>query len=124
MLKHLKLWMLAVLFAAAAGYSHAGCITNDKWTGPDKTQHFVVGAGIGAAGTLLANGDWRYGVALGALAGGLKEYSDSRHPEAHTCSLQDFAVTVAGAAAGSYGMRLFIVPKRGGATIYYQTPLQ
>jgi uncharacterized protein YfiM (DUF2279 family) len=73
----------------------------DEWTGRDKTLHFLGGAAIGAAVT-LATDKPLYGIAAGAAVGLAKELYDTQHRDKHTPSTKDFAVTVLGAAVGSY----------------------
>ncbi len=99
---------LLLALALASSPALAGpCIKNDAWTGPDKTKHLIAGAALGAAGT-LAFQNAQTGLLLGAGVGLAKELVDRRG--SGTCSLQDFAVTVAGAAAGAYGAKVVILP--------------
>ena len=103
-------WTMAMIVASGA---QAGpCVANDAWTGPDKVKHLAVGAAAGAAGTLVFK-DARVGTLVGAGIGLAKEAWDKRQAN-HTCSLQDFAVTTLGAAAGAYGTAWLILPQKGG----------
>lgn len=106
--------LMAISFPAAAG----PCNANDAWTGRDKTLHFAAGAAIGSAGT-LAFKDPHKGFLLGTGVGLLKEVYDRQHPDQHQCSLQDFVVTAAGAAAGAYGTAWFIAPRKDGVVLGY-----
>lgn len=108
---------LALLTASA---SAAPCTARDAWTGPDKTKHFLAGAALGAAGTVRF-GDARSGFLFGAGVGAVKELADMRGwiPGSHTCSLQDFVATAAGAAAGAYGTAWLVLPQRGGVVVAY-----
>lgn len=112
----MKLIALALVLAAAN--THAGpCTASDKWTGPDKTKHFAVGVALGAGGAVVF-GNPKAGLLLGAGVGLAKEAWD-RGQSNHTCSLQDFAATAAGAAAGAYGAGWLILPQRRGAVVAY-----
>lgn len=107
-----------VLLAVVALSAQAGpCTTHDAWTGPDKTKHFAVGAAIGSGVTLFTKKP-EYGFWAGAFVGLGKEVYD-RRSAVHTCSLQDFAVTAAGAAAGAYGTAWLIIPQRRGVQFAY-----
>ena len=93
---------LTVLGASAA------CRTNDSWTSPDKPKHFVAGAAVGAAGTLYFKEPFK-GFLLGSAAGiGLEAFSAATGRG--TCTVQDAAVSVLGAAAGAYGTAWIILP--------------
>lgn len=92
---------------ALSGVAHA-CDFKDKWTGPDKKKHFLAGAAIGAAGTLVFK-DPKYGFYAGLAAAALAE------TRGH-CSFQDFAVTAAGAAVGS-GVTWYVLPKKNGVFV-------
>lgn len=99
----------ALVVAASA---HAELRTNDAWTGPDKTLHAAAGALVGSSVTVVT-GRPLYGFIAGTAVGALKELSDSRHPGAHDCSLQDLLMTSAGAAVGSYTGGVFLTYYRG-----------
>lgn len=106
--------MRSLILAAliAAGPALAGpCTTHDRWTGPDKKKHLAAGMAIGAAGTLVFK-DANKGFLLGVAAGALIETQG-------VCTLQDFAVTAAGAAAGAYGTGWLILPKKNGVQIAF-----
>ncbi len=85
------------------------CTARDAWTGRDKALHFGVGAAVGGAG-VLAFENPRNAFLAGVAVGALKEVYDSQHSDRHTCSLQDFAVTAAGAYAGAYGAAWIVGP--------------
>lgn len=121
----MKKLVLAVALAACALSAQAfrvengqfyGCKLNDTWSGPDKTKHIAVGAGVGAAVT-YASKEPLYGVAATVILAASKEAWDRRGHG--TCSYQDFAVTVAAGAAASYGVRWFILPRKDGVTVTY-----
>jgi putative lipoprotein len=99
----------SVILAAAivCGSAHAKCISNDAWTGPDKTKHFAVGVALGSAGVLAFNEPHK-AFLVGAGIGLAKELYDRRG--GGTCSAQDFAVTALGAAAGAYGTAWIVTP--------------
>ena len=101
---------IPTVLALSVAVSAAGakCIANDAWTGPDKVKHFGAGAAAGAAGTLVFK-DARKGLLLGVAVGAAKEVYDTRGHG--TCSLQDFAVTALGAAAGAYGTAWIVTPR-------------
>lgn len=104
-----SLAVVAALLAASVAAEAGPCTSRDAWTGPDKTKHLAAGAAIASATTLATKnpdiGFWTgTAVALG------KEVLYDRSSPIHTCSFQDFAVTVAGAAAGAYGTALIVLP--------------
>jgi uncharacterized protein YfiM (DUF2279 family) len=94
------------------------CTTSDLWRGPDKTKHLLGGAAI-ASGITFATKSPHYGFAAGMLVAAAKEGWDRRGHG--TCSFQDFAVTVGGAAAGAYGTAWLILPTsdRKGVQVAY-----
>lgn len=99
----------AVIVALLSFAAWAGpCTARDAWTGPDKTKHFAVGAAIGSAGVLVFENP-HHAFLAGVAVGALKEAVDRRSAN-HTCSLQDFAVTSLGAAAGAYGTAWIVSP--------------
>lgn len=101
--------VLTLAALIAAGPAVAGsCTSRDAWTGYDKTQHLTGGAAIGAA-VVAATGSKTQAIVTTVVIAALKEASDKRSPR-HTCSLQDFAVTVAGGVAGAYGTSLILGP--------------
>lgn len=107
----------AFILALALSFSaNARCISNDAWTGPDKTKHFAVGAAIGSVGTLVFK-DKYDGILAGVAVGLAKEIYDSRGHG--TCSAQDFAVTALGAMAGAYGTAWIVSPKFVGVSINF-----
>lgn len=109
-----KLAIAISLFIAAS--ANAKCIANDSWGGPDKVKHFAAGAAIGSAGTVVFK-DPHKGFLAGVLVGGLKEAYDAKGHG--TCSVQDFAVTALGAAAGAYGTAWLILPRKDGLYVGY-----
>lgn len=106
---------LALALVAGTAQAAPRCVANDAWTGRDKAMHFKAGLAIGA-GVTLATQDPRYGFWAGTAAGALAELKDSRRSN-HVCSLQDFAVTAAGAAAGAYGTAWLVLPQKGGLQV-------
>lgn len=113
--RHLFLVVCLIAATAFAACSEA-CTAHDVWTGDDKNLHFVSGVVISAAATVYTD-DPRTGFYLGAAAGAAKEIYDAF--DARECSLQDFAVSVAGAAAGAYLGHLHITRVRGGTVVAY-----
>lgn len=98
---------IAAALVIATPLTHAKCIGNDAWRGPDKTKHFAVGVAMGSAGVLAFNEPHK-AFLFAAGVGLAKEAYDSRGRG--TCSLQDFAVTALGAAAGAYGTAWIVTP--------------
>lgn len=92
------------------------CTAKDRWTGNDKTEHALMGFAAGMMGTLGAQTPWGGVVTFTAMAAG-KELLDATGRG--TCSLQDFAVTVAGGLAGSAFGNLLIIPKDKGVSLVY-----
>lgn len=92
--------ILTAIAACAAISAHAKCITNDSWRGFDKGEHAIAGAAIAAGWTFQTRDPWK-GFAAGVIVAALKEATDAAG--GGTCSVQDFAVTVAGAALGAAG---------------------
>lgn len=97
---------------------YKGCKLNDAWKGPDKTKHVLAGAAVGSSITLLTERP-EYGVLATAIVAAGKEANDRRGYG--TCSLQDFAVTLAAGTAAAYGTKLMILPLKDGAVISYTT---
>lgn len=109
----MKTLLLALVLATSA---NAKCITNDRWTGPDKNLHLAAGLFAGA-GAMAQTQDPFKGFLFGTAVGALKEVVDSRG--SGTCSLQDFAATAVGAAVGAYGGSWLIGYSAGRAFINY-----
>jgi hypothetical protein len=115
----MKQLIVAIVLSTALGVANAGngkCISNDAWTGPDKSKHALVGAAIGSMSTLVFKDKWA-GIKLGAAVALAKEIHDAKGKG--TCSFQDFAVTVAAAAAASYGTVYIITPRYVGVNIKF-----
>lgn len=110
-----KLTAIAMALGALQSPAKA-CLMNDQWVGSDKVKHFVVGAAIGGTVT-AATKDEVLGFLSGTVVGFGKEVYDAQHPAIHTCSLQDFLVTAAGAYVGSKGVGYFVVPQKNGFTL-------
>jgi hypothetical protein len=70
------------------------------WRHFDKVLHTSVGAGIGAAVSLLT-GDFLLGVAVVNVAAWGKEWYDQRNPARHTPDPWDAVWTVIGGAVGA-----------------------
>ena len=92
--------------------------TQDKWIAPDKFKHLAAGTAIAGAGTFILD-DARAGFALGCGVGILKEVYDKRHPDIHTASWKDAAVTCLGAGIGATGMRWMLTRQAGVTTVSY-----
>jgi uncharacterized protein YfiM (DUF2279 family) len=88
----------AILAAAATLATAAPCTARDRWTGHDKALHLGAGAFAAYGATAGLRDPWA-GLAVGAAVGLAKEAADRR--AGGTCSLQDLAATVAGAAIGA-----------------------
>lgn len=106
------------LLLVLATSANAKCLTNDRWVGYDKVQHVTVGLFIGA-GVTAQTGDPLKGFAAGTAVGALKELADARG--SGTCSLQDFAVTAIGAAAGAYGSAWILSHSQGKTSLTYRS---
>jgi len=83
----------------------------DDWTGPDKTQHAFVGAAIGSAATVFFN-DPLVGCLAATTVGAAKEIYDYKHPQNHTASFKDFAVTTLAGCLAAKGTGLFVAPNK------------
>lgn len=101
------------LFSLAA---QARCTASDKWNGNDKQLHFGGGAAIAALAT-MHTGDRAKGFYTGVAIGAAKELIDAGG--VGQCSLQDFAVTAAGAALGAYTGGLVVTHFKGRTTVSY-----
>ena len=112
-MKVVAAFVLALMLSVSAD---ARCISNDAWTGPDKTKHFAVGVAVGSIGTLVFK-DKNNAILAGVAVGLAKEIYDSRGNG--TCSTQDFAVTALGAMAGAYGTAYIVSPKFVGVSINF-----
>lgn len=108
----------AVLASAFSLANAASCTTRDRWTGPDKNDHAVIGLAIGAAATFQTRDPWA-GFGLAVAAGAAKEAIDRAGGGA--CSWQDFAVTALAGLAGAQLGGLAIVHLQGQTLIRYRT---
>lgn len=96
------------------------CTTSfaDSWTSPDKKLH--LGAGLVISGLVtMHTKDRETGFYAGVIAGAAKELIDATG--AGEVSAKDFAVTVLGAAIGSYTGGLIVSRTQGTTTIAYAT---
>lgn len=115
----MKTIILAISIALAAPAAvNAKCMTNDKWLGRDKIQHFVVGSTIGFGAT-LATKDPMQGFLWGVGIGAVKELVDM--DGSGTCSLQDLGITALGAAFGAWGGKFVLRKTNGGMSLSYAT---
>ena len=108
----MKLIIAALTLAALALPAQA-----DEWTGPDKTKHFVLSAGLSAAVTVATKNEWA-GVGAALAVGIAKEAYDYRHRDRRTPSIKDL---IAGAAGGYVGAKLgglVVILQRGGVSIW------
>jgi uncharacterized protein YfiM (DUF2279 family) len=94
---------IATLLAASSAYA-------DEWTGPDKTQHAIGGAAIGAVIT-LATKSAAWGCVAATAVGAGKEFYDAANRATHTPSFKDFAVTEAAGCAVSGPTGMVITPR-------------
>jgi uncharacterized protein YfiM (DUF2279 family) len=100
---------MAIITSASAleGFNET---PGDSWLGRDKAEHGAAGLVIGGitdlaiseSGLRLTRGQ-RLAVSIGmaALAGVLKEVSDSRDPAHHDASVKDATCTIAGGVLGA-----------------------
>lgn len=108
--------LLALVLAVSSSAHAVNCTTHDLWTGDDKNLHFAAGVVIAAAGSVYYD-DPRKGFYLGTATGVAKEVYDAF--DARECSLQDLAVTAAGAAAGAWLGHIYITRIRGRSVVGY-----
>ncbi len=113
--RHLFLAVSLIAAVACSSCSDA-CTMHDVWIGDDKNLHFASGVAMSLAATAYT-GDPTTGFYLGAAAGAAKEIYDAF--DARKCSLQDFVLSAAGAAAGAYLGHLYITRVRGGTVVGY-----
>jgi uncharacterized protein YfiM (DUF2279 family) len=99
-----KQTLIAFIAMLAMTTSHA-----DEWTGRDKAQHAAVGIVLGSLGT-AASKNPTVGCLIGTGAGLAKEVYDGQHPDKHTSSFKDFAVTAAAACLAAKVTGLMISP--------------
>ena len=107
--KLINILLLVIIGLFFAFPAHAKCIANDKWHGPDKQHHPLLGGLSGAVGAMYFNDPWR-GALTGTAIGATKELVDLSG--AGTCSFQDFAVTSAGSFLGAYTLGRWAVKIR------------
>lgn len=110
--------MVAAACSLAAFDAFSACLTTDRWRGHDKALHFMGGAAIAAGVTVHTRDPWT-GFYAGVAAGAAKEVIDSAG--LGTCSLQDFAITTAGAALGASTGHWLITRNQGRTTLAYFT---
>lgn len=113
---HKTLSLLALALSCTGAF--AACDSPDKWTGVDKAKHFAVGMAAGATVATVSSSTW-VGFGAGVALGLAKEAYDSRHPQSHHCSVQDFAATAAGAAVGALAANWLVIPHTKGATLMW-----
>lgn len=81
--------------------------TDDAWTGEDKKLHFIAGAAVAGVASLVAAQVLKptaaavVGLVVCVVVAVAKEVYDHFHPDVHTASWQDAAVTAIGGIAGS-----------------------
>lgn len=115
-LKGMRLLFIALILAAASFPSHAKCTAHDVWSGDDKNLHFA--AGMAIAGLVTAYTDSRrIGFYTSTAVGVAKEVADAL--ESGECSLQDLAVTAAGATVGAYMGHFYITRTRDKTVVTY-----
>lgn len=115
---HIAVVMIGAACLFAACDALAACLTSDRWRGHDKALHFMGGAAIATAVTVHTRDPWT-GFYAGVAAGAAKELLDGGG--IGTCSLQDFAVTAAGAALGASTGRWILMRSQGRTTLAYVT---
>ena len=96
--------MIALLLLAQSVYA-------DNWTGQDKTQHALVGAAIGSSATVFFD-DPLAGCFAATTVGAAKEIYDYKHPQNHTASFKDFAVTSMFGCLAAKGTGLLVTPNK------------
>lgn len=74
----------------------------DQWTGADKAKHAQAGAAVGGIGAALSQNP-TIGCLASVAVGIGKEVYDAKHPDAHTASFKDAAVTaIAGCLSAKF----------------------
>lgn len=86
-----------------------GIVLADNWTGPDKVDHALGGAFIGATVTAATGQAWK-GCAAATAVGLAKEIADAQNRAKHTPSFKDFAVTAAAGCLAAKGTSLLVGP--------------
>lgn len=81
----------------------------DQWTGPDKVDHALGGAFIGATVTAYTGSAWK-GCAAATAVGLAKEIADAQNRAKHTPSVKDFVVTAAAGCLAAKGTSLIYGP--------------
>lgn len=94
MYKPIRVLTVALSILLSCSAVSAKCLTDDKWTGKDKRQHFAGGAMAGAFLTVVTKDPWN-GFYAGSAVAVLGETGG-------VCSVQDMVVGIAGAALGAY----------------------
>lgn len=111
----MKKLFISALIAFTCMSTYASDFFNDKWSGPDKTKHLIVGLATGSVSTFVTKDEWK-GAAVGCAVGAVKEVYDARSGTKHVASFQDFAVTCLGSALGA-GITKFVLYKEQGKTM-------
>lgn len=95
----------------AAMLAMATAANADEWTGKDKMQHAIAGAAVGGI-TTFATDRASWGCAAAVVVGAGKEAYDAMHPDKHTASFKDFAVTAIGGCISAGITGLTITPNK------------
>lgn len=115
-MKPARFFCLLFLALLAAAPALAGCTAKDSWRGPDKIEHFALGAGVGMASTLANDGDFWTGVKWASAVAVGKEALDATG--LGTCTLQDAVTTIVGGVVGaSLGVGLSVMRERDKTTV-------
>lgn len=78
--------------SVAMTFLACGVAQADEWTGKDKAGHAQAGALIGGIAAAASQSP-TVGCLMAVGAGIAKEAYDTQHPDKHTASFKDFAVT-------------------------------
>lgn len=105
--------LAALLLTISLGSARA-----DEWTGPDKEQHALAGALVGAGAALVFKSEL-HGVLTAAAVGAGKELWDATSKRGHP-SFKDFAVTALGGFIGARVSGLLVLPAQGGLYVSYR----
>lgn len=95
--------------ALAGVVGFCSCAHGDQWTGKDKAGHAQAGALIGSL-SAAASKSPAVGCLIAVGAGVAKEAYDTQHPQTHTVSFKDAAVTAAFGCLAAKVSGVFIGP--------------
>lgn len=102
----MRVFLSALILSFFLSAPSAKCLTHDKWTGPDKNKHLLIGGTVGYLGATYT-GEFLPGLLAAGVTGVAIELTG-------VCSVQDALVTLLGGALGAgTGILLLPHPKSG-----------